>query len=142
MVHKLNNNSKLILSDALKGKIFLMDGATGTYLQNNGLEPGGCPELMNIENPLVIKEMANTYYSNGSDITLTNTFGGNYYRLKHYGLENKVFEINKIAANLAKSAAELHSNKYVFGSIGPTGEFIEPLGDVTENEMYDYCDYA
>jgi 5-methyltetrahydrofolate--homocysteine methyltransferase len=137
MVHKLNNNSKLILSDALTGKIFLMDGATGTYLQNNGLEPGGCPELMNIENPLVIKEMANTYYSNGSDITLTNTFGGNYYRLKHYGLENKVFEINKIAANLAKSAAELHSNKYVFGSIGPTGEFIEPLGDVTENEMYE-----
>ena len=102
MVHKLNNNSKLILSDALKGKIFLMDGATGTYLQNNGLEPGGCPELMNIENPLVIKEMANTYYSNGSDITLTNTFGGNYYRLK------------QILANYNKSSRpQTNSNKFV-----------------------------
>ena len=137
MVHKLNNTSKLILSDAKKGKIFLLDGATGTYLQNNGLVPGGCPELMNIESPQVIKEMANNYYKNGSDITLTNTFGGNYFRLKHYGLENKVFEINKIAAEIAKSSAEVHSKKYVFGSIGPTGEFIEPLGSVTENEMYD-----
>tara|TARA_B110001454_G_scaffold50088_1_gene49215 strand:- start:1038 stop:1961 length:924 start_codon:yes stop_codon:yes gene_type:complete len=138
MVHKLNKTSKYILSEASRGKIFLLDGATGTYLQNNGLEPGGCPELMNIEQPSVIKEMANTYYSNGSDITLTNTFGGNYYRLKHYGLENKVFEINKIAANHAKSSAEMHFKKYVFGSIGPTGEFLEPLGNVTEDEMYEH----
>ena len=79
MVHKLNKTSQKILEEAQSGKIFLLDGATGTFLQNNGLEPGGSPELMNIENPSVIEKMANTYYSSGSDIVLTNTFGGNYF---------------------------------------------------------------
>ena len=93
MVHKLNQTSQKILREAQSGKIFLLDGATGTFLQNNGLEAGGSPELMNIENPSVIEKMANTYYSSGSDIVLTNTFGGNYFRLKHYGLEDKVIDI-------------------------------------------------
>ena len=137
MVHKLNKTSQKILEEAQSGKIFLLDGATGTFLQNNGLEPGGSPELMNIENPSVIEKMANTYYSSGSDIVLTNTFGGNYFRLKHYGLEDKVIDINKKAAEIAKSASNNYKDKYVFGSIGPTGEFIEPLGQVSEKEMYD-----
>jgi len=137
MVQNLKDSSKKILDDINKGKIFLLDGATGTFLQNNGLEAGGCPELMNIEFPEVISKMAHSYFSNGSDIVLTNTFGGNYYRLKHYGLEERVIEINKIASEIAKKAASDYQDKYVFGSIGPTGEFLEPLGNVSEEEMYE-----
>jgi len=134
---KLKNSSKKILNEIKKGKIFLLDGATGTFLQNNGLEPGGCPELMNIESPKVISKMAHNYFSNGSDIVLTNTFGGNYFRLKHYGLEDKVVEINKLATEIAIAASKEYEEKYVFGSIGPTGEFIEPLGDISEDQMYE-----
>ncbi len=137
MVQNLKDSSKKILDDINKGKIFLLDGATGTFLQNNGLEAGGCPELMNIEFPEVISKMAHSYFSNGSDIVLTNTFGGNYYRLKHYGLEERVIEINKIASEIAKKAASDYQDKYVFGSIGPTGEFLKPLGNVSEEEMYE-----
>ena len=137
MVQNLKPSSKKILKDIEKGKIFLLDGATGTFLQNNGLEPGGCPELMNIESPEVISKMAHNYFSNGSDIVLTNTFGGNQYRLKHYGLESRTVEINRLATEIAKEASNDYIDKYVFGSIGPTGEFIEPLGNVSEKEMYD-----
>ena len=113
----------------------MFDGGTGTYLQKNGLEPGGCPELMNIEHPSIIGDMASAYFDSGSDIVLTNTFGGNKFRLKHYGLENRLLELNEKAASIAKKKAP--SRCYVAGSIGPTGEFIEPLGSVSEKEMYD-----
>ena len=137
MVQKLKPNAQKILNDIKDKKIFLLDGATGTYLQNHGLEPGGCPELMNKENPKIISSMADIYFKNGSDIVLTNSFGGTKYRLRHYGLENEVYELNKQSAMLAKEEAEKYSEKFVFGSIGPTGEFLEPLGSVTESEMYD-----
>jgi|TARA_B100001750_G_C15522398_1_gene613153 5-methyltetrahydrofolate--homocysteine methyltransferase len=137
MVQKLKPNAQKILNDIKNKKIFLLDGATGTYLQNNGLEPGGCPELMNKENSTVISSMADDYFKNGSDIVLTNSFGGNKYRLSHYKLENEVYELNKLSAILAKEEAEKYTDKFVFGSIGPTGEFLEPLGSVTEREMYD-----
>lgn len=137
MVQKLKTNAQKILNDIKSKKIFLLDGATGTYLQNNGLEPGGCPELMNKEKPDVISTMADTYFKNGSDIVLTNSFGGNRYRLSHYDLDNDVFELNKLSAMLAREKSEKYIDKYVFGSIGPTGEFLEPLGSVSEADMYD-----
>ena len=137
MVQKLKPNAQKILNDIKNKKVFLLDGATGTYLQNHGLEPGGCPELMNKENSDVISSMADIYFKNGSDIVLTNSFGGTKYRLKHYGLENEVYELNKLSAMLAKEKAEKYSEKFVFGSIGPTGEFLEPLGSVSEADMYD-----
>ena len=74
MVQKLKPNAQKILNDIKDKKIFLLDGATGTYLQNHGLEPGGCPELMNKENPKIISSMADIYFKNGSDIVLTNSF--------------------------------------------------------------------
>lgn len=137
MVQKLKPNAQKILNDIKNKKVFLLDGATGTYLQNHGLEPGGCPELMNKENSDVISSMADIYFKNGSDIVLTNSFGGTKYRLRHYGLENEVYELNKLSAILAKEKAEKYSEKFVFGSIGPTGEFLEPLGSVSEADMYD-----
>ena len=127
--------NKNLLNRLKNGEILVFDGATGTYLQNNGLEAGACPELMNIESPEVVKNMASMYFGSGSDIVLTNSFGGNKFRLKHYGLENKVNELNELASSLAKSVAP--NGSYVAGSVGPTGEFIEPLGAVSESEMYD-----
>ena len=127
--------NKNLLKRLKNGEILVFDGATGTYLQNNGLEPGACPELMNKEYPEVVKKMASMYFDSGSDIVLTNSFGGNKFRLKHYGLENKVGEFNELASSLAKSVAP--NGCYVAGSVGPTGEFIEPLGAVSESEMYE-----
>jgi 5-methyltetrahydrofolate--homocysteine methyltransferase len=124
-----------ILDRLAKGETLIFDGATGTYLQNNGLEPGGSPELMNASDPDTIQGMAKHYFDAGSDIVLTNTFGGNKFMLKRYGAEERLFELNRTAAELARAAAP--EGKYVAGSIGPTGEFIEPLGTATEDELYD-----
>ena len=119
----------------LQNERLIFDGATGSYLQQHGLEPGGCPELMNADAPETIKEMARAYFDAGSDIVLTNSFGGTKFRLQHYDAEHRVDELNKLAAENAKSQA--NSQQFVAGSVGPTGEFIEPLGNVSEREMYD-----
>ncbi len=113
----------------------LSDGATGTFLQTRGLEPGGCPELMNVENEDAVIEMAQGYFDSGSDFVLTNTFGGSPFMLKKYGHQEKINEFNKAGAKLAKSVCP--KDKFVFGSIGPTGEFLKPLGNVSEEEMSD-----
>ena len=119
--------------DLIKENVLLGDGATGTFLQSRGLEPGGCPELMNVEKEEAVLEMADNYFKAGSDFVLTNTFGGSPFMLKKYGYEKNVEEFNRKAAEIAKSVCP--ENKFVFGSIGPTGEFLEPLGNVTEKEM-------
>ena len=124
-----------ILDRLAAGDTLIFDGATGTYLQNNGLEPGGSPELMNAANPEVIKGMAKHYFDAGSDIVLTNTFGGNKFMLERYGAGDRLFELNRLAAEHARSVAP--EGKFVAGSIGPTGEFIEPLGTATEAELYE-----
>jgi len=130
------SDGKLGILDRLAaGDTLIFDGATGTYLQNNGLEPGGSPELMNASNPDVIKGMAKHYFDAGSDIVLTNTFGGNKFMLERYGAGDRLFELNRLAAEHARSVAP--EGKFVSGSIGPTGEFIEPLGTATEDELYD-----
>ena len=67
------------------GEILISDGATGTYLQVNGLEPGGCPEAFNATHPEVVRGMARSYFDAGSDLVLTNTFGGNVFMQKKYG---------------------------------------------------------
>lgn len=119
----------------LENEILVFDGATGTYLQQHGLESGGCPELMNADAPDTIRSMARDYFDAGADIVLTNTFGGTKFRLKHYDSQDRVRELNALAAEHAKSQAG--TGQYVAGSVGPTGEFIEPLGAVSESEMYD-----
>ena len=122
------------LRDALKSqKTILSDGASGTYLHSHGLEAGASPEELNLNNKDLIKKMSKDYYDSGSDIVLTNTFGGNPYMLKKYGLKDKIIEINETAAKLSKSVAQ--KGKFVLGSIGPTGEFLEPLGSATKSEM-------
>ncbi len=114
-------------------KRLVSDGALGTELARKGMQPGDCPELLNADNPEVIREIARSYVDAGSDIILTNTFGGSPRKLARYGLDSRVGELNKKGVRIAVEAAG--GRAAVFGSIGPTGEFLEPLGDITEIEM-------
>lgn len=118
-----------------EGRILLSDGATGTYLQAHGLEAGGCPELMNATHPDVLRGMSAEYFEAGSDMVETNSFGGSRYMLKKYDLGDRVEELNRLAAEHARSAAP--EGRFVLGSIGPTGEFLVPNGAATEEEMYE-----
>lgn len=120
----------------LKSKIVLLcDGAMGTELQRKGLKVGDCPEEYNLTHPEVIQAIHKDYYDAGSDIVETNTFGANRLRLKFYGLEDQVREINSAAVNNAKFVCP--NNKFIAGSIGPLGELFEPIGTISENYAYE-----
>ena len=94
-----------ILDRLAAGELLIFDGATGTYLQEHGLEAGGSPELMNAAGPDAVREMARHYFEAGSDIVLTNSFGGNRFILAKYGVADRLFELNRLAAEHARSAA-------------------------------------
>ncbi|MCE5251574.1 homocysteine S-methyltransferase family protein [bacterium] len=114
-------------------KLLLSDGAWGTELAKKGYGGGICSELLNVEKPEVLAEIASSYVEAGSDIILTNTFGGSPYKLAKYGLEDRLDELNEAGVRISRKAAG--DRVIVLGSIGPTGEFLSPLGTVTEGEM-------
>ena len=117
-----------------QGKTLVSDGAWGTFLQSKGLKAGECPEQWNIDHPEAVLDIAGSYIEAGADTIETNSFGGNRFKLEAYGLGDKVHELNKKAAQLSRQAAG--DDKYVLGSIGPTGKMII-MEDVTEEELYD-----
>ncbi len=112
--------------------LVLGDGAMGTMLQLAGLTDGGSPELWNATHPEAVRAIYQGYADAGSDIITTNSFGGTSYRLKLHKLQERVFELNQAAAALAREVAG--ADRLVAGSIGPTGELMEPLGPLTLDE--------
>jgi 5-methyltetrahydrofolate--homocysteine methyltransferase len=110
----------------------LADGATGTNLFNMGLESGEPPEFWNTDKPDNIRKLYKGAVDAGSDIFLTNSFGGNASRLKLHQAQGRVLELNRIAAELAREVADAADRPIVVaGSIGPTGEIFEPMGTLT-----------
>ncbi len=118
------------LSELLAEKgVLLADGATGTNLFAQGLEAGEAPELWNEAQPEKIVKLHQDFVDAGADIILTNSFGGTRHRLKLHHAENRVHELNKKAAEIARSVADKAPRKViVVGSVGPTGELLIPLG--------------
>jgi len=118
---------------SIRDRIHVLDGAMGTMLQARGLKPGGCPEEMNLVAPEIVAGIHREYVAAGSDIVLTNTFGGSAPKLAHYGLAERVEEINARAVENARQA--VGPDRFVAASIGPTGRFVEPVGDAGFDEM-------
>jgi methionine synthase I (cobalamin-dependent) len=113
-------------------EVLLIDGAMGTELFRRGLEAGGAPELWNVEEPERVAAVYEAYVHAGSDIFLTNTFGGTAFRLKLHKLQDRVYEINKAAAKIARSVADSAEREVVVaGSMGPSGELLVPMGAMT-----------
>ena len=119
------------LLDALDDGPLLGDGAMGTMLQDLGNSEGGAPELWNVDHVDVVEGVLEGYASAGSRLLTTNTFGGSRPRLQMHGLEDRVEELNRAAAELARRVADRHPGTYVLGDIGPSGELMEPMGDLT-----------
>ena len=122
-----------ILSDLLASRDWLLaDGATGTTLFNMGLQSGDAPEFWNFEHRDRITALYQGAVDAGSDLFLTNTFGGNASRLKLHGGEAKVHEINKVAADIAREVVDKSGRTVVVaGSVGPTGDIMVPMGSLT-----------
>jgi 5-methyltetrahydrofolate--homocysteine methyltransferase len=116
-----------------KRRILLADGATGTAYFDLGLTAGDPPELWNADHPDRVRALHQGFVDAGADIILTNTFGGNRDRLKLHKLQDKVFELNKLGAEIARQVADAAARPVVVaGSMGPLGELFEPLGALTD----------
>ena len=119
-----------VLHELLERRPWLLaDGATGTNFFAAGLGPGDAPELWNLDHPGRVQDLHRRFVESGSDVLLTNSFGGTACRLKLHNAESRVFEINRAAAALAREVADAaERGVLVAGSVGPTGEILEPIG--------------
>ena len=124
---------KPILERLRSGDVLVADGAMGTMLFQRGLQPGQCPESLNLTHPAVLEEIASLYLQAGADIVQTNTFGGSPLKLANYRLEMQTAQVNRNAVSCARNAAG--DRAYVSGSCGPCGEMLQPYGTVDEATM-------
>ncbi|PWG18166.1 betaine--homocysteine S-methyltransferase [Salibaculum griseiflavum] len=110
----------------------LADGATGTNLFNMGLQSGDAPEFWNVDHPDRIRKLYSDAVEAGSDLFLTNSFGGNASRLALHDGQSRVGELNRAAAELGREVADAAGRDVVVaGSVGPTGEIMAPMGSLT-----------
>ncbi len=127
------NRLTTLLDERGEERPLLLDGGMGTLLQDRGLDDGGAGELWNVENPDAIRASHEAYAAAGARILTTNTFGGTRPRLAMHGLEDRVHELNRAAAAIARSVADEHG-ALVAGDLGPTGELLAPLGTMSAED--------
>ncbi len=123
------------LRKRIKGKVFLLDGAMVTELIAYGVEAGKCNDYLNIESADIIFNIHQAYLMAGSDAVLTNTFGANRYALARHGFGEMAEKINVAGGQIARRAAG--EERYVLGDIGPSGDFLEPLGSLKAADLKD-----
>lgn len=126
----MNENFRDVI---LRGERLVADGATGTNYQMRGLARGEAPEQWLYQEPDKVTQLHRDFISAGSNIILTNTFGGTAMRLVHAGLEDDAVEVNRLAVRLARDAIR-GERVWVAGSIGPSGALLEPFGTLTREE--------
>lgn len=110
-------------------------GAVGTMLQSQGLPPVTTFEEYNLSHPEAVAEIHSAYCEAGAEMIGTNTFGANPLKLKKAGLADKAYRLNYEGARIARKAAP--KDIFVFAAIGPSGEFLAPLGEIAPEEMYE-----
>jgi len=121
------------LKERLSQGILILDGGMGTQLVARGVESGKCNEYLNIESPDLIFDIHCAYLAAGSQAVITNTFGANRIILERHGLADDAEKINRQGAKIARRAAG--DENYVLGNIGPTGDFLEPLGSLSTRRL-------
>lgn len=127
---------KIPLKDRLKQGPLLGDGAMGTQLMIAGLEQGACGEAWNLSAPQRVLAIQQRYAEAGSDVLLTNTFGGCRIMLNRHGVADDVSAINKAGVEIARQAFNAAGRDgYVLGDIGPFGGLMEPYGEFTEDQV-------
>src|SRR5579859_769832 len=115
----------------------LCDGAMGTMLYARGVFINRCYDELNLSQAELIEKIHGEYLAAGADIIETNTFGANTFRLARHGLADRVQNINRTGAEIARRAAKAHADALVAGSVGPIGVRIEPLGKISREEARD-----
>ncbi len=116
------------LLEILKTRTVIFDGGMGSMLIARGLAPGESPETWNLEKPEIVAEVQRLYYEAGADVVHTNSFGGSPVKLADRGLADQTERINRRAAEITRSACP--AGKLVAGDLGPTGKFMQPVGDL------------
>lgn len=117
------------------GEILVADGAMGTMLFAKGIAPGSCPEVVNLDRPELLQQIASEYLAAGADIIQTNTFGGSPLKLAMYGLDGRTEEINRAAVEAVRAA--VGNRAFVSGSCGPSGKILKPFGDTEPEAVYE-----
>jgi len=124
---------RISLTERINSGVFVLDGAMGTELIARGVEVGVCSDYLNIASPDIVLDIHRVYLDAGADAVVTNTFGANKFALARHKLGEKVEEINTAAAKIARQAAG--EDRYVLGDIGPSGDFLEPLGTLEPDDL-------
>jgi len=128
-------SSRISFLELIKRRVVLFDGAMGTSLITSGMAAGDCPEEWNLSHGEIIAGVHRAYARVGADVLQTNTLGGTPMKLKASGLDGRAGEINAQAVRLARQSCPDHC--YVAGDIGPTGQFLPPVGTRTPEELRD-----
>lgn len=118
----------------LAGKqVVLLDGGMGTMLMERGLKQGQVPELLNAEQPEIVRSVHCEYVAAGADALLTNTFGASPLKLGESRLSERTAELNRLAVEIARASAS--PGTFIIGDIGPCGKILEPYGDLSESAL-------